>query len=175
MKKYAPTLVVLHWIMAVMIAVSLVMGGFVFSNIAWSHPDKAQALAGHMIAGAVIGVLLVIRLIVRRTTSSPPPASSGTPALGIMARSVHVGLYLLVGLMVLSGLTMALRFDLFAFAFNATSLPVADGLRGSGLHTVHKIAGFALLGLIVLHVAAAIYHAFVLKDGLLARMWFGPR
>ncbi|CAJ1391788.1 unnamed protein product [Effrenium voratum] len=161
--------------MAVMIAVSLVMGGFVFSNIAWSHPDKAQALAGHMIAGAVIGVLLVIRLIVRRVTLAPPPASSGTPTLGIVARTVHVALYLLVGLMVLSGLTMALRFDLFAFAFNETGLPVTNGLRGSGLHMVHKIAGFALLGLIVLHVAAAIYHTFVLKDGLLSRMWFGPR
>ena len=32
-----------------------------------------------------------------------------------------------------------------------------------------------LMALIALHLAAALYHQFVLKDGLLARMWFGKR
>lgn len=32
-----------------------------------------------------------------------------------------------------------------------------------------------LMALIALHVAAALYHRFVLKDGLLRRMWFGKR
>ncbi|MBW4710832.1 cytochrome b/b6 domain-containing protein [Roseobacter sp. YSTF-M11] len=76
-----PALVALHWIMAVLIPVSLMIGGFVLSNIPLDHPGKAEALQGHMIAGAVIGVLLLLRLTVRRWTKRPPPANSGNSVL----------------------------------------------------------------------------------------------
>jgi cytochrome b561 len=32
-----------------------------------------------------------------------------------------------------------------------------------------------LMALIALHVLAALYHTFILRDGLLRRMWFGRR
>jgi cytochrome b561 len=39
----------------------------------------------------------------------------------------------------------------------------------------HGLIATLLVALIVLHIAAAIYHQVVLKDGLLRRMWFGKR
>jgi len=39
----------------------------------------------------------------------------------------------------------------------------------------HGYAAFALAGLAVLHVAAALKHQFIDRDGLLARMWPGRR
>jgi cytochrome b561 len=37
----------------------------------------------------------------------------------------------------------------------------------------HGRLAFALAGLVVLHVLAALKHQFVDRDGLIARMWFG--
>ncbi|MEO0931222.1 MAG: cytochrome b/b6 domain-containing protein [Pseudomonadota bacterium] len=39
----------------------------------------------------------------------------------------------------------------------------------------HGFIALLLVALIVLHIAAALYHQVVLKDGLMRRMWFGRR
>lgn len=42
-----------------------------------------------------------------------------------------------------------------------------------GLLMIHELAAYALLVLIALHILAALYHQFVLRDHLIARMWYG--
>jgi len=42
-----------------------------------------------------------------------------------------------------------------------------------GLLTIHKLAAYTLLVLLALHILAALYHQFVLRDHLIARMWYG--
>ena len=37
----------------------------------------------------------------------------------------------------------------------------------------HELSWKILLALIILHVAAALYHQFIRRDNLLGRMWFG--
>jgi cytochrome b561 len=52
------------------------------------------------------------------------------------------------------------------------------GFRRGGaflLREFHGLSWTALLVLILLHVAAALYHQFLRRDGLLSRMWFGRR
>jgi Prokaryotic cytochrome b561 len=43
------------------------------------------------------------------------------------------------------------------------------------VRTVHYLFSRLLMALIALHVAGALYHTFILKDGLLRRMFFGRR
>ena len=47
--------------------------------------------------------------------------------------------------------------------------------KGSALaeisHEGHEILGFVMLALVVLHAAAALRHHYLLKDGVLRRMW----
>lgn len=45
--------------------------------------------------------------------------------------------------------------------------------RGLGLLMIHELAAYALLALVGLHILAALYHQFFLKDHLIARMWYG--
>ena len=45
----------------------------------------------------------------------------------------------------------------------------------SALRGVHGLAANILLLLIVLHVGAALYHQFIRRDNLIARMWYGAR
>jgi cytochrome b561 len=42
-----------------------------------------------------------------------------------------------------------------------------------GLLVIHELAAYALLVLVALHILAALYHQFVLRDHLIARMWYG--
>jgi cytochrome b561 len=45
--------------------------------------------------------------------------------------------------------------------------------RVFGLLMIHELAAYALLVLVALHILAALYHQFVLRDHPIARMWYG--
>jgi hypothetical protein len=45
--------------------------------------------------------------------------------------------------------------------------------RAFGLLMIHERAAYTLLVLVTLHILAALYHQFVLRDHLIARMWYG--
>ena len=74
MTRYHPLLVALHWIMAVMILVSLAAGGLVLAEMPRESRDRYMALTGHMSAGLAIGVLLVVRLLTRIRSRSDTPS-----------------------------------------------------------------------------------------------------
>ena len=48
-------------------------------------------------------------------------------------------------------------------------LPVSKAIGGVG-HEAHELLGWAMLLLVVLHVAGALRHHLILRDGVLARM-----
>ena len=53
-------------------------------------------------------------------------------------------------------------------------LPISPSVAGLG-HEVHEVVSFAMAGLVALHVAAALRHHFILRDGVLSRMLPGTR
>ena len=59
-RRYHPALVVLHWLVALLVLVGLVMGTFGLSTLPNSSPDKIGTLRGHMIAGGAILILLFL-------------------------------------------------------------------------------------------------------------------
>ncbi|MBL8377416.1 MAG: cytochrome b/b6 domain-containing protein [Burkholderiales bacterium] len=166
---YHKALVALHWLLAVLLAVALIMGSTQLVSIPNSSPDKIFALRAHMIAGSLILLLTVVRLLVRLNTAKPAPASTGNPLLDRLGRLTHVLLYLLVFAMAGSGIAMAIQANLPAAVFKLSA-----ALPGSFEHLAprqaHGYIAKALIALIVLHIAAALYHQFVRKDGLLRRM-----
>ena len=89
MERYHPLLVTLHWVMALMVLISLVAGGLILENMANDNPDKVLALTGHMSAGMVIGALLILRLITRLRTRTPPRATTGNASLDRIAYWTH--------------------------------------------------------------------------------------
>ncbi|MCA1661763.1 MAG: cytochrome b/b6 domain-containing protein, partial [Novosphingobium sp.] len=60
-------------------------------------------------------------------------------------------------------------------AWFGVAVPKLAVEKGSTLYEIghegHEILGFAMLGLVVLHIAAALRHHYVLKDAVLRRMW----
>ena len=172
--RYHKALVVLHWMLAVLLLLALGMGSFVLSTTPNSAPEKIAALQGHMIVGGLILLLTLTRLGVRLKTAHPPPATTGHPLLDKLAPLTHWVLYVLVLLMAGSGVAMSVLAGLPAIVFGGVgSLPV--DFNSLPPRAVHGLVAKLLMLAIAMHVAAALYHQFVRRDGLLARMGWGPR
>ena len=131
----------------------------------------------HMILGITVFVLLIIRLIVRWVTKRPAWASTGNKFFDWVGELTHLGLYVLTFLMVITGIILADQRGLLARIFGIGSTPTPGSFRRGGfsLGFFHGGIWTFLILLIALHVTAALYHQFTLKDNLLGRMWFGKR
>ncbi|WP_371168821.1 cytochrome b [Aliiroseovarius sp. 2305UL8-7] len=175
MKRYHPLLVSIHWIVAFMVLVALLIGGPSLADMENSDPDKMFGLKGHMIWGIVIGTLMVVRLVTRLTKETPPHADAGNAALNSGAKAAHWGLYLLVFAMVGSGLGIAMSAGLFPIAFGGSGTPLPANFDAFTARTAHGLIANLLLLLIALHLAGWAYHQFIRKDHLISRMWFGKR
>jgi cytochrome b561 len=171
--RYHPLLVGLHWILAVLIIAALALGALVMAKIPNTDPMKVEALRSHMIGGAIILVLMLIRLALRASTEHPQAASAGHPLLDRLAWVSHRTLYVVVLGQALSGLVLALQSGLPRIVFSGGTLPV--DLWVYPIRTVHYLLSRTLMALITLHVAGALYHTLLLRDGLLRRMLFGRR
>jgi cytochrome b561 len=126
-----------------------------------------------MIGGALILVLMLARLVLRLRTEHPPLASARHPALDRLAWVSHRLLYAAVLGQAASGLIMALQTGLPWIVFGGGALP-AD-FWAYPIRSVHYLFSLLLMVVIALHVAGALYHTFVLRDGILRRMLFGRR
>lgn len=173
--KYHPALVALHWLLAVLLLIALGMGTLSLQHMPNGSPEKVDALRGHMIAGISILVLTVLRLVIRRVTAHPAPASTGNPLLDRIGRGTHHALYLLVILMALSGIATAVQAGLPAIVFGGSGAPLPANFAAYTPRAVHGVIAALLLALVALHILAALYHQFVRRDNLIARMGFGRR
>ena len=129
----------------------------------------------HMIVGILVLVLLVIRLVLRWTTKHPEWASAGNKFFDWVGNLTHIGLYILTFAMTITGIVLADQRGILARTFGIGTTPTPGGFRRGGfsLGFFHGGIWTLLLLLIILHVGAALYHQFILKDNLMGRMWFG--
>jgi cytochrome b561 len=173
-KRYHPALVALHWLIAVLVIAALALGTLVMARMPNSDPQKLEALRAHMSGGTLILILMLARLLLRRSTAHPTPAATGQPSLDRLARFSHRLFYVAVIGMPLSGIVMALQTRLPWVVFLGEGTLPAD-FWAFPVRFVHYGFSRLLMALIALHIAGALYHTLVLRDGLLKRMFFGRR
>ncbi|MFZ6770784.1 cytochrome b [Undibacterium sp. Di26W] len=169
--RYQPVLVALHWLVALLIIGLLCVGFFVLENMSNSDPKKLDVLVLHMSGGMLVLVLMLVRVIIRRWSARPAAATTGSSLLDRLASLAHFGLYAIVFLMIISGYITGWLIS-SAFLPNGPPLPRFAALPS---FQVHAVLAVLLVLLIAAHIAGALYHQLVLKDGLLHRMWFGKR
>jgi cytochrome b561 len=170
--RYHPALVALHWLLALVIIGLLCLGFFVLADMPNSDPKKLNILVAHMAAGILVLVLMIFRLIVRVRSAHPKAAGTGSPALDRLASVAHHGLYAIVFLMIASGWCTGFLIR-GVFAPHGGHLPATFAVFPT--FRIHAALAALLAFLIVGHIAAALYHQFVLKDHLFRRMRFGKR
>ncbi len=174
--RYHPIQIFLHWLSAVLVIAAWMIGAIVFERIpSGESAQKIVALRVHMATGLALGLIVALRLALRLALEQPLRATSGRVLLDRLAQVVHIGLYVAALAMVASGLALAVQAGLPAIVFGGADAALPGSLRAYGARGVHALIGTILISLVALHAAAALYHHFVRRDGLLARMWFGPR
>ena len=171
--RYHPVHVALHWLIFLLVIMMLVVGKFVLPGVPADNPQKVSMLQMHAYVGVFIGILLVVRLILRFTVKRPAPADAGNAFLNFLAKAVHFLLYLFLIGMAVSG------FGLFQQAMLPAvfsgEIPYPQDFFQYLPRMGHGLTSWLLIGLIALHFGAAMYHQFIRKDNLLSRMWFGKR
>ncbi|PLK50663.1 cytochrome b [Uliginosibacterium sp. TH139] len=161
---------VLHWAVALMVTAALVMSTFIMSQIPDDDPEKMASALRHMSVGVLICGGTLLRLFWRRRSKRLPGLSSGMGWADVLAGIVHRGLDLLVLTMIVSGAAMALQTGLPLMALRGEAFPAE--IVSLFAFTVHVVGACVLSGALVLHIGGALFHQFILKDGLLSRMGF---
>lgn len=159
-----------HWSMALLIAYA---AGSILIGEELPRGDLRSFLSfTHRTAGALVIVLLALRVVWRLNHAPPPLPASMTPFQKRMAHVGHLGLYGLMALVPIIGIALSFRrgetldFGLFQIASPLT----ADRAAAKPIKEIHELAAYALFALVGVHVAAALWHQFVVRDGLMARM-----
>ena len=158
----------LHWTMGLLIIANLA-GGLL-------HDLNADLIIPlHRATGIVILVLAIARIIWRMTHPAPPLPADMAMWERATASFTHAGLYALMVLVPLSGWVMASASRWPISFFGLFDVPKFSVIKESTLweitHEGHELMAFAMIALLLLHIGAALRHHFVLKDGMLARMW----
>jgi cytochrome b561 len=167
---YGTTAKVLHWLIVALLAVQLPLGWLmpgIGRNVA---PGAAMAL--HISIGMTILVLIVARLG-WRLTHPVAPESQLPHWQHIGAKLIHWLLYAAVLLTTLSGWLYESARGWTISLFGLVPLPrlVAGGSAlGRALGLWHATLTWILIGLIGIHVAAALVHLFVYRDRIFYRM-----
>lgn len=175
--RHHPLLVALHWLTGLMLLLALAMGTFALAPMPLDAAGKIAALKGHMSFGILLGALMLVRLVVHAMTvkSVEPTPSSGSAAKDMLAKVVHVGLYVLVFSMVASGMATSLTTGLSEVVWGSAGGVVPANLREVAPRIAHGWIAKGIALLVLLHVAGALMRHFVNRDGTLGRMWFGKR
>jgi cytochrome b561 len=170
--------ILLHWVGAAMIVILLVHG-FWMVHFA-PRPERFANYTWHAAIGYDVLALLVLRLLWRWLNPVPalPPDSARWERLG--AAVSHFGLYVLMFLSTLSGWAMIgtqrrpITQDLFGL-----QIPMIYQSEDPKMHALledsHRILSYLLGALVVVHIAAALWHHFVKRNDILRRMTVGSK
>ncbi|MFW2852928.1 cytochrome b [Sphingomonas sp. TX0543] len=167
--RYSGVAIALHWLIAFFVIVNLLIG------IGHDSVPMLRAwMPGHKSIGITVLVLTLLRLGWRLAHRAPPlpPELAGWERAA--AQLVHGLFYAVLLLLPLSGWAMVSSpehrrpLDWFG-AFDIPFLPVSRVTANLG-GDAHGVLGWLMLGLVVVHIAAALRHQFLLRDNLVARM-----
>ncbi len=173
--RYTAPAIVLHWLLAVAIVASFSVG--VYMHELPFSPTKLKLYNWHKWAGVTILALSALRLLWR--LAHRPPADPPMPAWQARAAHwTHRLLYLLFFAVPLSGWAYSSAAGFPIVWFGVLPLPdfvPVDKALAESIKPLHELFAKALAVLVVLHVAAALKHQFIDRDGLIDRMRLGRR
>lgn len=159
----------LHWSMALMIVAMLFLGVGMVASLSL----RPVLIDVHRPLGIAILLLALLRLF-HRWRSPPPPLPADLPRpQAIAAKASHVLLYALMLAMPLLGWSMQSAGGYPVPLVGALRLPAIvphDPALFAVLRGAHGVLGYTLFALVLTHLAAALYHAWVRRDGVFDAM-----
>ncbi len=169
-QTYTPMAKFWHWLTVALIAVQIALG--------WTMPDARRTVPPtdlndlHMTVGFTLLIVVLLRFG-WRLVAGVPQFEPGTPRWqGALASLLHVSLYALIVLFVLSGWANATFHHWPIHIYSVIPLPSlfpqSPYLRS--FSHIHNWLVWVLLAGVAMHIAAALWHHYVLRDRTLVRM-----
>lgn len=167
--RYDRVAIFLHWSVALLIAAAFVLGLTVDE---FGKTYEHMVVNTHSLIGLGVLLLTLIRIAWRFGHPAPPSPQAMSAWMKALARIIHAALYALMLAVPLIGLPTlfyrgrGLDFGLFQIpAFLSRQPEIFRPLTD-----IHELAAYALVALAAGHIAAALYHQWYLRDGLVSRM-----
>lgn len=178
-ERYGSIAMALHWTIALAILMLLAMGTIMVRMTPGSSL-QFTVYQLHKSLGIAVLVLSVIRLLWRFLDPLPPLPGTLRRWEAALARVTHMAFYVLMialpfsGWMMVSASVWNIPTVVFG-VFTLQHLPVLASLQDKkpvedALKEVHEALAIGMFVLLLLHVAGALKHHFVLRDNTLARM-----
>lgn len=167
--QFTPLQRALHWVMAICILAMLFVGVGMVSTL---DPVYLTLVSLHKPLGIVILLLALLRLIVRWRYGAPPLPRDMPEPMKLAAKLSHVAFYALMIVMPLLGWAMLSAAD-YPVVFAGMNLPAIlppNPELHSMLWNAHRFLAFCFFALILLHLAAALFHALIRRDGVYEAM-----
>ena len=170
--RYDNRTIGLHWAGASLVVLLWCIG----QTIDWfpRGTPRISARSTHIVIGALLALLLVFRIGWRSTAGRRLPASAYDTQQKI-ASWMHIGIYVLLVATVALGMTNVWTrgdaiFHLFTVpAFDPGNKPLVEQVED-----IHALLANTVAVVVALHAAFALYHHFIVRDGVLRRMLRGP-
>lgn len=167
---YAKPQIILHWLMFTLIlfvAFSVEIRE-IFSK---GSGIRAELKNLHIWLGELAFVLLVFRMVVRMSFAQPSPTNSDQRQIFLM-KTVHLSLYLLMLVISVTGILLLQASgkgsSFLGFAIPEFVSPNKDLKKA--IKSVHEILSNSFYVLVVMHVLAALWHHYILKDNTFEKM-----
>jgi cytochrome b561 len=175
--RYTMPAIALHWVLALALFTSFSVGVYM-ADLPFS-PQRLKLYNWHKWAGVTILLLSALRLLWRlshRPPALPPKVLAAMPGWQRHAHNMtHTLLYLLFFALPLTGWAYSSAAGFQVVWFGVLPLPdwvsVNKELADAVLKPLHAACALSLGALVLLHIAAALKHQLVDRDGLFWRMW----
>jgi cytochrome b561 len=173
--RYSTVAIVLHWLLGISIFAMFAIGIYM-SDLPFS-PLRLKLYNYHKWAGITFLMLSVLRLVWRLVNKPPALPKAIEQAMPTWQAKVyhatHYALYALFFAVPLIGWAYSSAAGFPIVLFGVLPLPdfvAVDKVFAKQIKELHEISAFALMGLALLHIGAALKHHFIDKDGLVSRM-----
>jgi cytochrome b561 len=169
----------LHWGIGALLLAEIVFGLLLDDIAPRGTPARAGVINLHKSFGIVLGVLIVLRIVWRLAHAAPTWPPSMSAARQRAANAGHVALYACMVVAPLSGY-LGSNFSRHGIRFFGAELAPwgPDWPRAYAfLVAVHDVSSYLMLALTIGHVAMALRHALVERDGIFDRIvpWHSSR
>jgi cytochrome b561 len=162
---------IFHWTIAIAV-LAIIPAGLIMNRIG-EGPAQNQLYDLHRSFGFIVLLLAALRLRIRMSDGAPEPAADLTAFERVASVTVHRLLYALLLLMPIVGWAAMSAYggewSVFHLFMPPPLVPKNEQLSDA-LFRLHEFGGFIMAALVSVHIAAAIFHGFIRRDGVLARM-----
>lgn len=162
---------IIHWLMAALVL--LMFFGIIGFAQAITDEERMEMLLGHSSMGTLISIFVIIRIYKRFIKNDAVPEQNISNIQRQASFAVQYAIYFLLVFIPLSGYLAANFHELPVMIFGNFNINGGREFNQNlfeNLRSIHQLGIYSLMGLLVLHISAALLHGLVIRDDVLGSM-----